>query len=128
MVANGQTLLNHGKFTGGLWKHTGVTKILWFEVRKCCDGKGFQGYPYAWQSCKASKLLVNSTQKGKQEKNLEFLNSHRKKFDWENEEIDGNDNVKWFLKKMVHPDIISDIPGVELENDYDNTVGPALQL
>ena len=28
----------------------------------------------------------------------------------------------------MHPDIIADIPGVESENDYKNTVGPALQL
>ena len=68
--------------------------MLWFEVRQCCDGKGFQGHPYDWQSFKASKLLVNSIQKGKQEKNMEFLNRHGKKFDWYNEEIDCNDNVK----------------------------------
>ena len=29
---------------------------------------------------------------------------------------------------MVHPDIIAEITGVELENDYENTMGPALQL
>ena len=28
----------------------------------------------------------------------------------------------------MHTDVIADIPGVELENDYKNTVGPALQL
>ena len=28
----------------------------------------------------------------------------------------------------MHPDIIAEIPGVKLENDYNNTVGPALQL
>ena len=28
----------------------------------------------------------------------------------------------------MHPDIIAEIPGVELENDYDSTVVPALQL
>ena len=28
----------------------------------------------------------------------------------------------------MHPDIIADITGVKLENDYENTVGPELQL
>ena len=27
---------------------------------------------------------------------------------------------------MIHPDVISEIPGVELESEYENTVGPAL--
>ena len=29
---------------------------------------------------------------------------------------------------MVRPDIIADISELELENDYDNTMGPALKL
>ena len=29
---------------------------------------------------------------------------------------------------MMHPDIIAEIPGVELEHDYENIVGPMLQL
>ena len=33
---------------------------------------------------------------------MEFLNSHRKKLDWENEEIDGNDNFKYFQNVLVH--------------------------
>ena len=28
----------------------------------------------------------------------------------------------------MHTDVIANIPGVELENYYENTVGPALQL
>ena len=33
---------------------------------------------------------------------MEFLNRHRKKLDWENEEIDGNDNFKYFQNVLVH--------------------------
>ena len=59
---------------------------------------------------------------------MKLLNCHGKKFDWDKEDIDDDENVQEFHMKMVHPDIIAEIPGVELENDYENTVGPALHL
>ena len=62
------------------------------------------------------------------EKKLELINRHRKKFDWDNEELDNDGNVKQFQQKLVHTNIIDDIPGVELETDYENIVGPTLQL
>ena len=55
---------------------------------------------------------------------MELLNRHRKNLDQDNEDLDCYDNITEFQKNLVHPDIIADIPGVELENDYDNTVGP----
>ena len=44
--------------------------------------------------------------------NLELINRHWKNFDWDNEELDGDNNVKLFQQKLVHPDIIYEIPGV----------------
>ena len=49
---------------------------------------------------------------------LKFHNSKSENFDWDNEEIEGNYNVKVGQKKMVHPDVIAEIPGVEIESDY----------
>ena len=45
---------------------------------------------------------------------MEFLNRHRKKFYWDNEELDDDESVEEFHQKLVHPYIIADIPGVEL--------------
>ena len=45
---------------------------------------------------------------------LEFLNSAKKHFDWENEELDLDDLVD---EKKVHPSISAEIPGVSLESD-----------
>ena len=74
--------------------------------------------------------LVNNCgmqpKKGNRKNNLEILNHHRKKFYWDNKELEDDENVKEFQQKLVHPYIISYIPGVELENDYKNTVGPAI--
>ena len=67
--------------------------------------------------------------KNKNMKNkMELLNFHGKKLDWDNKEIEEDENVVEFQQKLMHPDIIAKISGVELENDYENTVGPALHL
>ena len=48
---------------------------------------------------------------------MELINRPGKKFDWENKELEGDENVESFQQKLVHPYIIAEIPGVELEND-----------
>ena len=114
--------------TGGLWKQAGVNKMLWFEVRQGCYEKVFQGYLYDLQSCKAIQRLGDAIQKVKQEKKMEFINRHGKKFHCYNEEIHNDENVEEFHQKLMHPDIIAKILGVELDNDYKKTLVPALQI
>ena len=54
------------------------------------------------------------SKKENKKKKLELINRHRKKFYWDNKELDDDENVKKFHQKLVNPDIIADIPGVEL--------------
>ena len=44
--------------------------------------------------------------------NMELLNLHGRKFDWDNEELDKNQNFKQFQQNLVHPDNIAEILGV----------------
>ena len=57
---------------------------------------------------------------------LEFLNRRGNKFEWDNEELDDTEGKIEQEPNLIHPDIIAEIPGVELESDYENIVGPAL--
>ena len=54
------------------------------------------------------------SKKENKKKKLELINRHRKKFYWDNKELDDDENVKKFHQKLVNPYIIADIPGVEL--------------
>ena len=57
---------------------------------------------------------------------MKFQNRKGETFDQDNEELEDNDNVEEIQKKLIHPDVIAEIPRVELERDYENTVEPAL--
>ena len=72
-------------------------------------------------------MLWGWNQKIKSEKiKLKFQNRKGGTFDWDNEDLEDNENVEEGQEKLIHPDVISEIPGVELESEYENTVGPAL--
>ena len=56
---------------------------------------------------------------------IKFLNCHRHRFDWENDNIDRIEVIREEHKKVL-PDVLAKIPGIELESDYDKVIGPAL--
>merc|ERR1712086_891634 len=49
------------------------------------------------------------------------------KFDWENDDL-ANLETDRTEEKLVHPDFIAEIPGIETEADYENIVGPQSTL
>ena len=54
---------------------------------------------------------------------IKFLNRKGEKFDWENEdltEIEMADKET----KLVHPNCIAEIPGIEVKSDYEPIIGP----
>ena len=54
---------------------------------------------------------------------LKFLNRNGEKFDWENDDL-ANLETDRTEEKLVHPDFVAEIPGIETEADYENIVGP----
>ena len=50
-------------------------------------------------------------------KRVEFLNRKKDKFEWENDDIPVEDTVGE-EGPSIHPDLIAEIPGVELEADF----------
>ena len=51
------------------------------------------------------------------------MNRHGEKFDWENDDL-ANLETDRTEKKLVHPDFIAEIPGIETGATYEDTVGP----
>jgi hypothetical protein len=51
------------------------------------------------------------------------LNRNGKKFDWENDDLTNLETIRT-EDKLVHPDFIAEIPGIETEADYEDIVGP----
>ena len=51
------------------------------------------------------------------------MNQNGKKFDWKNDDL-ANLETDRTEEKLVHPDFISEIPGIETEADYEDIVGP----
>ena len=60
-------------------------------------------------------------------KSLEFCDRNKKEFGWENEEFHDDHVVEEGQQKLVHPDIIAETPGIELESDYDTVTNQAQQ-
>ena len=54
---------------------------------------------------------------------MQFLNRSKKKFDWDNEELEENVGLVE-PEKLIYPDIPAEIPGVVLESDFDEQEGP----
>jgi hypothetical protein len=72
------------------------------------------------------KIANSWGKKGKhaiQRGHLKFLNRNGEKFDWENDDL-ANLETNRTEDKLVHPDFIAEIPGIETEADYEDIVGP----
>lgn len=75
------------------------------------------------------RLLKNVNSWGKrgkhtiQRRHLKTLNRNGKRFDWENGALIHLETDRT-EEKLVHPDFISEIPGIETEADYEDIVGP----
>ena len=54
---------------------------------------------------------------------IDFLNRKGEKFDWDNDDLADLKAVDE-QPKLVHPDIISEIPGIETADMYDDIIGP----
>ena len=54
---------------------------------------------------------------------IKFLNQEGERFDWDNDDLT---EIKMADKepKLVQPNFISEIPGIEVESDYDQIIGP----
>jgi len=50
---------------------------------------------------------------------LEFRNRKKAKYDWDNEEIEEHEDLMESPDTAAHPDILAEIPGVELEADHE---------
>jgi len=61
-------------------------------------------------------------QKSKQtrsDQTLQFLNWHKEKFDWDNEDLEIEEGL---VEDEAHPDLPAEIPGVPLESDFESDV------
>ena len=51
------------------------------------------------------------------------MNRNSEKFDWENDDL-ANLETDRTEEKLVHPDFIAEIPGIETKANYEDIVGP----
>ena len=58
---------------------------------------------------------------------LEFLDRNKLEFDWENEDLHDNNFIEEGQLKLLHLYILAKIPGVELENGYENIIEQSLE-
>ena len=62
----------------------------------------------AWGQQSKEIIAKNATQ---------FRNHHGGKFDWDNDYLSKLE-VTTELPKMIHPDMVANLPGIELESDF----------
>ena len=53
---------------------------------------------------------------------IKFLNRYGEKFDWDNDNLE-EIKVSKMDEKLVQPDFIAGVPGIEVQGDYDNIIG-----
>ena len=54
---------------------------------------------------------------------IKFLNQKGEKFDWDNDDLTEIEMAD-IEPKLVHPNYISEIPGIEVESDYETIIVP----
>jgi hypothetical protein len=54
--------------------------------------------------------------------NVKFLNRHREKFDWDNDRLDKIEKIDK-QPKLIEPNFIAEIPGIEVEGDFEPILG-----
>ena len=54
---------------------------------------------------------------------IKFLNRHGVKFDWDNADLEEIELSKTD-ENLVQPDFIAEVPGIAVQGDYDNIIGP----
>ena len=75
------------------------------------------------------RLLKKAEEWGKKEKSavlrgqIKFLNRHGLKFDRDNDDLKEIELSKTD-EKLVQPDYIAEVPGIEVQGDYDQIIGP----
>ena len=75
------------------------------------------------------KLLVVANQWGGKGKaaimqgRIKFLNRNGEKFDWDNDDL-GEIEVVVKYPKLIQTDFITEIPGIDMDSDYEKIIGP----
>ena len=54
---------------------------------------------------------------------IQFWNCHGEKFDWDNDDMSKLEGTTE-LPKMIHPDMVANLPGIELESDFPRPAVP----
>ena len=54
---------------------------------------------------------------------IKFLNRNGENFDWDNDDL-GEIEVVVKEPKLIKPDFIAEIPGIDMDSDCDKTIGP----
>ena len=73
--------------------------------------------PYPDRVIKRVNGLGKTPRGEKYSDGLEFLNRHKQRFDWENEEL--NEKISE-VEEPIYPDILAEVPGLVLESDFDD--------
>ena len=75
------------------------------------------------------RLLKKAEERSKKGKSavlrgqIKFLNRRRVKFDWENDDLEEIELSKTD-EKLVQPEFIAEVPGIEVQGDYDKIIRP----
>ena len=119
MVTNGQTPRTHGCIVlGASGNRQGSIKCFDLKSGEVVTRGGFKGVHMPDIVVKLINDLGMQPKKKNRKNQLEFLNRHGIFLDWDNKDIDNDDNVEEFQQKLVHPDIIADIPGVVYDKQW----------
>ena len=68
-------------------------------------------------------MIKNASELGQRSKEIiatntiQFRNCHGGKFDWDNDDLSELE-ITTELPKMIHPDMVANLPGLELESDF----------
>ena len=99
----------------------GSLKCFDIKTGKVVTRRSFTEFPMPDRVIKKVNHWGKTQKNLKYGRNVEFLNRSREQFSWENKELD--EEVGLVEDEAVHPEIPAEIPGVELESDYEDTDG-----
>ena len=108
---------------GAARKQTGFAQLFSLVTGRVVVQRSAKQMPWPDRLLKVAKSWGKRGKHAIQRGHLKFLNRNGEKFDRENDDL-ADLKTDRTEEKLVHPDFIAEIPGIEMEADYEDIVGP----
>ena len=126
IIMNGQDNQTHSCIDlGASGNRQGSIKCFGLDTGKVVIRRTFSTMEWPDRLIRKANACGKKIKASVVKEDIKFLNRHGHRFEWDNEYIDEIEVIREDPNKVL-PDVLDEIPRIELESDYDKVIGLAL--